>query len=200
MKNLFKSFITMLIIGLFFISSVQSADFKTMKDWQGIDTHMYAGNDDKAEYFTNDIGRWYVGLGAGMELTNDAQVYNIFTGYKFNNILRAEIGYDAVNDLSYKYDTGILSVKVGNTIDDQMYVYSLIGCGLISARLGKTGIPGDDVRNITHSIVKVGIGVDYFLTNLISCGCIVSYMTDIGYNDIEYADITLNISYHFQGI
>ncbi len=172
----------------------------------------------KQDFDTGDLDRELAGTGLSADF-DDTWGLNVKAGYKFNRYIAAELAFDYLPGFKWDVATRIsgtpfsgevtvdvtawtLAVKLTPFDLQKVKPYFVVGGGIMNASLDvSASIPGasasssDDETDICG---KVGLGVDYFITEKVAIGLEGAYWT--GFNDLDeirFYTVTAGVAYHF---
>ncbi len=172
----------------------------------------------KQDFDTGDLDRELSGTGLSADF-GDTWGLNVKAGYKFNRYIAAELAFDYLPGFKWDVATRIggtpvtgemtvdvtawtLAVKISPFDSQKVKPYFVIGGGIMNASADvSVAVPGaaasasDDETDLCG---KVGLGVDYFVTDRVSLGLEGAYFA--GFNDLDnirFYTITAGVAYHF---
>ena len=172
----------------------------------------------KQDFDTGDRDEALAGTGLSADF-DDTWGLSVKAGYKFNRYIAAELALDYLPGFEWNVATSVGGTPLSGeaTVDvtawtlalkltpfdlQKVKPYFVVGGGIMNASLDvSASIPGasasssDDETDICG---KVGLGVDYFITDNIAIGLEGAYWA--GFNDLEeirFYTVTAGVAYHF---
>lgn len=172
----------------------------------------------KQDFDTGDLDKALAGSGLSADF-GDTWGLNVRAGYKFNRYIAAELAFDYLPGFDWDVATRVggtpvagklsvdvmawtLSAKISPFDLQKIKPYVIVGGGIMHASADATvSIPGasasssDDETDICG---KIGLGVDYFVTDKVAIGLEGAYWA--GFNDLDnirFYTVTAGVAYHF---
>ena len=172
----------------------------------------------KQDFDTGDLDRELSGTGLSADF-DDTWGLNVRAGYKFNRYVAAELAFDYLPGFKWDVATRVggtplsgemtvdvtawtLAVKISPFDLQKVRPYFVIGGGIMNASADvSASIPGysasasDDETDLCG---KIGLGVDFFVTDRVSLGLEGAYFA--GFNDLDnirFYTVTAGVAYHF---
>ncbi len=172
----------------------------------------------KQDFDTGDLDKALAGSGLSADF-GDTWGLNVRAGYKFNRYIAAELAFDYLPGYDWDVATRIggtpvagkvsvdvmawtLSAKISPFDLQKVKPYFIVGVGIMNASADATvSIPGASASSSddeTDLCGKIGLGVDYFVTDQVSLGLEGAYFA--GFNDLDnirFYTVTAGVAYHF---
>ena len=172
----------------------------------------------KQDFDTGDLDRELSGTGLSADF-DDTWGLNVRAGYKFNRYIAAELALDYLPGFTWNFATSVrgtplsgevtvdvtawtLALKLTPFDSQKVKPYIVVGGGIMNASLdASASIPGASASSSddeTDLCGKVGLGVDYFVTDQVSIGLEGAYFA--GFNDLDnirFYTVTAGVAYHF---
>ena len=172
----------------------------------------------KQDFDTGDIDQALAGTGLSADF-DDTWGLNVRAGYKFNRYIAAELALDYLPNFKWSVATRVggtplsgeltvdvmawtISAKISPFDSQKIKPYFVIGGGIMHASADASiAIPGYSVSSSddeTDLCGKIGLGVDYFVTDQVSLGLEGAYFA--GFNDLDnirFYTVTAGVAYHF---
>jgi len=182
----------------------------------------------KQDFDTGDLDRELAGTGLSADF-DDTWGLNVKAGYKFNRYVAAELALDYLPNFKWSVATRVggtplsgeltvdvmawtISAKISPFDSQKIKPYFVVGGGIMHASADATvSIPGASAYgDISYSSSddetdlcgKIGLGVDFFVTDQVSLGLEGAYFA--GFNDLDiigfrprFYTVTAGVAYHF---
>ena len=172
----------------------------------------------KQDFDTGDLDRELAGTGLSADF-DDTWGLNVKAGYKFNRYVAAELALDYLPNFKWSVATRVggtplsgeltvdvmawtISAKISPFDSQKIKPYFVVGGGIMHASADATvSIPGASASSSddeTDLCGKIGLGVDFFVTDQVSLGLEGAYFA--GFNDLDnirFYTVTAGVAYHF---